>query len=147
PKTGHSYHPETKKELNRRIDEIAAQERDPMPKQIKFQTYTLRYNRSFWVTVEAMKEHWTAARVEAEIAGPSCVAVKTKGVQAVSFAFPAKQLPFATGKEVAVEVDGATVAAGAPTTDRDFAVHLGRRKDGSWAVVGDDPSGALVKRH
>jgi pimeloyl-ACP methyl ester carboxylesterase len=153
PKTGHSYHPETKKDLNRRIDAIAEKGRDPLPKQVKFQTYTLRYNRSFWVTIDALKEHWTAARVEAEIGGPSRVAVKTKGVHAISLTFPAETMPFAAGKEVEVEIDGETVAAGAPrrvgrpAKEFGFAVHLARRKDGSWAVAADDPSGAPVKRH
>ena len=31
PKTGHSYHPEAKAEINRRIDAIAAKGRDPVP--------------------------------------------------------------------------------------------------------------------
>jgi len=146
PKTGHSYHPETKKELNRQVDAIAAQGRNPLPKHVKFQTYTLRYNQSFWVTIDAMKEHWTAARVEAEIAGPALVMVKTKGVQALTLTYPAKHIPFEKGKGVVIEIDGLAVAAGVPASERDFTVRLGRRKDGHW-VLGGEAAGGLVKLH
>jgi len=147
PKTAHAYHPEAKKDLNRRIDAIAEKGRDVVPTHVKFQTFTLRYNRSFWVTIDAMKEHWTEARVDAEIVRPSGIKVKTTGVQALSITFAGEQTPFAPGSGVTVEIDGATVTAGTAAKDRDFRVHLGRQKDGSWAVVADDPSGALVKRH
>ena len=52
PKTGHSYQADAKQEVIKRIDEIVAKGRDPMPKEIRFVTYTLRYNQSGWVTVE-----------------------------------------------------------------------------------------------
>jgi hypothetical protein len=49
PKTGHSYHPEARAEVNRRIDAIMARGRDRLPRRVKFQTWTLRYNESHWV--------------------------------------------------------------------------------------------------
>ena len=61
PKTGHGYHPETKKELNRRIDEIVARGRNPVPATISFTTYTLRYNHCFWLTLEGLEKHWERA--------------------------------------------------------------------------------------
>ena len=39
--------------------------RDTMPGTIHFTTWTLRYNRMHWVTVDAMSEHWKRARLEA----------------------------------------------------------------------------------
>src|SRR5207248_1627830 len=56
PKTAHAYHPEAKKEIDRRVDAIAARGRDRLPRVVKFQTFTLRYNRSFWVTAEGMDQ-------------------------------------------------------------------------------------------
>ncbi|HVK12697.1 MAG TPA: prolyl oligopeptidase family serine peptidase, partial [Gemmataceae bacterium] len=110
PKVKHLYHPETKKELNRRIDEIAAKGRDPLPKKVKFQTYTLLYNRSHWVQVDGMEEHWTAARVEAEIAGPVSVKVTTKGVTALTLNFPTDW-----NKDVTVEINGQSISTSGPT--------------------------------
>ena len=56
PKTGHSYEKEAKAEINRRIDAIVEKGREPCPKEIKFVTYTLRYNRCGWVTIERTGE-------------------------------------------------------------------------------------------
>src|SRR5205823_10151734 len=44
PKTGHAYEKNAKAELNRQIDAIVDKGRDAVPKQVKFATYTLRYN-------------------------------------------------------------------------------------------------------
>src|SRR5437667_3202885 len=42
PKTAHSYHPDSKREINRRIDHIAARGRNPVPGHVRFTTWTLR---------------------------------------------------------------------------------------------------------
>src|SRR5258707_24366 len=67
PKTGHKYEPQAKEELDRRIDELAKRGRNPVPSQVKFATFTLRYNRMLWVVVDGLDEHWKQARVEAEM--------------------------------------------------------------------------------
>ena len=43
--------------------------RNPVPKEIRFTTWTLRYNRMFWLTVDAIEQHWQRARVNAAIEG------------------------------------------------------------------------------
>src|SRR5438045_729165 len=40
PKTKHAYHAETKKEVNARIDAIAAKGKDPRPERVRFTTWT-----------------------------------------------------------------------------------------------------------
>jgi hypothetical protein len=67
PGTGHSYHPAAKREIDRRIDASAAKGRDPVAKSVRFTTWTLRYNRMLWVTIDGMEEHWQRASVDAEI--------------------------------------------------------------------------------
>src|SRR5262249_24511664 len=66
PGTKHDYHPRTMEEINRRIDRIALRGRDPLPRRVRFTTWTLRYNRARWVTIDGMGEHWKRARVDAE---------------------------------------------------------------------------------
>src|SRR3954462_3376004 len=63
PKTGHSYEKAAKEEVNKLIDAIVEKGRDPMPKEIKFVTYTLRYNESGWLRVEGLEKHWERAEV------------------------------------------------------------------------------------
>jgi dienelactone hydrolase len=62
PQTGHSYHPDAKKEINRRIDSIMKMGRDQVPSDIRFTTWTLRYNQMHWVRVDGLEEHWERAR-------------------------------------------------------------------------------------
>jgi len=45
PQTPHRYHPEARAEINRRIDSVVALGRNPVPRTIRFTTWTLRYNR------------------------------------------------------------------------------------------------------
>ena len=65
PKTGHSYEKNAKVELNKQIDAIVAKglPSGPDRKEIKFTTYTLRYNECAWLTVTALERHWEKATV------------------------------------------------------------------------------------
>lgn len=65
PGAKHNYHPETAAELERKMASIVARGRNRVPLQIDFATYTLRYNRMFWLTVDGLGQHWKQARVRA----------------------------------------------------------------------------------
>jgi hypothetical protein len=99
PKTGHRYHPEVWKELVRLVDDAAAKGRDPLPKQIRFTTWTLRYNDMKWVTVDGLGRHWERARVDAEQDGGS-VTAKTANVRAISFDVPSLKKVILDGQEL-----------------------------------------------
>ncbi|HLF94598.1 MAG TPA: prolyl oligopeptidase family serine peptidase [Planctomycetota bacterium] len=144
PKTAHAYEPEAKKEVAKRIDEIVAKGRDPLPKHVKFTTWMLRYNESHWVTVDGMEKHWERARVEAELAGG--VKAKTSNVSAVTFSMGAGICPFDAGKKVGVTLDDQAIAAPAPAADRSWTAHF-RKTGGTWAPVDKVDDGTLRKRH
>src|SRR5262249_30677381 len=80
PNTEHRYHPEAKQEINRRIDAIADLGRDPVPRRVRFTTWTLRYDRSFWVVVEGMGAQWKRADIDAKIIDAKSVGVKVRNV-------------------------------------------------------------------
>jgi hypothetical protein len=75
------------KELVRRVDAAAAKGRDPLPRQIRFTTWTLRYNDMKWVIVDGLDRHWERARVDAEQEA-GVVQAKTANVSAISFELP-----------------------------------------------------------
>ena len=85
PKTGHSYHAETKVAVIRRLEEMIARGRDPNPRQIWFHTYTLRYPESAWVRIEGLSRHWELAEVRATQHDNLLLDVRTKNVEAISF--------------------------------------------------------------
>jgi pimeloyl-ACP methyl ester carboxylesterase len=148
PKTAHAYEPNAKKEVDRQIDAIATAGRAQVPSPVKFQTYTLRYNRSFWVTIDAMQEHWTRARVEGELFGHDTVNVKTEGVRGLTLSFPEGKAPFDPNMPaVFVNIDGTKLKFPPLKPGRSWTTHLGHGDDGIWAVTEPVGSGTLRKRH
>lgn len=144
---GHSYTPAAKAEINRRIDAIAALGRDLPPADIRFTTWTLRYNRMHWVTVDAMEEHWERARVEAQIDGADAIKVKTLNVAALTLSLPPGQtLIPATTRKVIVDLDGQELIAGPVLSDRSWEAHF-RKDDKGWSVVTSADDKGLHKRH
>jgi hypothetical protein len=84
PKTGHKYHPETKKQLDALMDAAAEKGRPKAPLKVRLSTPTLKYNKVDWVTVDSLQEHWVVSEVEATKVGPAKFEVKTKGVTGLS---------------------------------------------------------------
>lgn len=91
PKTGHSYQADAKHEVIKRIDEIVAKGKDPMPKEIKFVTYTLRYNQSGWIKVDKLVKHWDRAEIDATQADGK-FDIKTTGVTGLAVTAPMKSI-------------------------------------------------------
>lgn len=65
PKTGHDMHPESRKVLNAYLYDRIKMGRQ-IPDHIRFVTYTTRYNRDYWVTVEGLEKHYERAEVDAK---------------------------------------------------------------------------------
>ena len=78
PKTGHSVHPDSKKEIDAFLNEAVTRGRQT-PDHIRFVTYTTRYNHCYWVTVDGLEQHYQRAEVEAQ-RSPTGVTVKTVNV-------------------------------------------------------------------
>jgi len=146
PKTGHGYHPEVKKELIRRIDNIVENGRKPLPRRVMFQTWTLRYNTSFWVTIDALVEHWKEASVRADLTADGVTAMTGDNVAALTFAMPAGFCPLSATERPTVTLDGQKLKAPAVGTDRSWVAHF-RRVDYKWQVVNSADDGTLRKRH
>lgn len=87
PKTAHSIHPESKKEIEAKLAEWAVKGIDRSPTSLQFVTFTLSYNRMHWLTVDGLKEHWEEARVTAKPVGDELV-VQTKNVSALTLQPP-----------------------------------------------------------
>ena len=106
PKTAHSYEKTAKAEVARRIDAFAEAGRDVMPKEIKFVTSTLRYNRCGWLTVEGLERHWRGAKVTGTYAGRR-VSVTTDGVTALTITVPGDEVD--RNNTLSVVIDGRDV--------------------------------------
>jgi dienelactone hydrolase len=147
PKTPHRYHPAAKEEINRRIDSIAARGRDPMPRKIRFTTWTLRYNQMEWITVDALEHHWERARVDAELNGAADgLRAITTNVNALSFSMAPGFCPLDNTRRPQVVLDGQQLEAPPVMSDRSWTAHF-RKQAGQWAVAESADGPAMRKQH
>ncbi|HEX5271610.1 MAG TPA: prolyl oligopeptidase family serine peptidase [Gemmataceae bacterium] len=160
PKTAHAYEPNAKKEVSRRIDSIVERGRNPVPEEVKFTTWTLRYNNSFWVTLDGIERHWQQARIDARLAHRQTgadVTVGVHGVTAFTLSMAPGECPLDNVRKPRVRVYelGARQRPGDPLegldaapvqTDRSWVAHF-RKVDGKWQAVDSADDGTLAKRH
>ena len=109
PNTEHKYHPDSKVEISQRVDALAARGRSPVPRKLRFVTYTLRYHEMRWLSVEALETHWDRARVEAEIREPGFFTLRTENVKAFRLHFGPGEYPFEPEVKPTVTINGAAV--------------------------------------
>ncbi|MBI2685424.1 MAG: prolyl oligopeptidase family serine peptidase [Acidobacteria bacterium] len=145
PQTPHRYHPDSRVEIDRRLDAIAARGRDAYPRRVKFVTYTLRYNRMKWVAVAGMEKHWEKATVDASIHNKESLQVTTSNVSALTIDFGPGGAPVELVGKAVIAIDGQSVPVTGPSSDRSWTVHLAK-SGGKWAVAPGLPEGK-VKRH
>ena len=88
PGVEHKFHPDSFKEFmafhraNVERGRLTSQQR----KEIRFTTYTLKYNECDWLTIEEMDDHLDAATVHATVAKDGVLHIKTENVTALQIA-------------------------------------------------------------
>ena len=126
PKTGHSWHPESRAESNAFIAK-ALETADHVPDHVRFVTYTTRFNRSFWLTVDGLEETYTRGEVDA-IRDGSRYTLTTKNIGRLTL----------DGSGGDFTIDSQTLAAGArPSFEK---------RNGKWTIASGHPAG-LRKSH
>jgi hypothetical protein len=160
PKTGHKYHPDAKAEIDRRIDRIARQGRYPWPYRVRFTTWTLRYNRVSWLTIDGLEKHWDRATVDATLYSaiqpqadlppgatlPPLASVRTTNVAALTLALHPSADPVDVDSKIQVSLDGQKLDAPPVLSDHSWTAHF-RKKEGKWQLVKSADDGSLRKRH
>lgn len=131
PNTPHRYHPDSKVEIDRRLDAIAAAGRNNYADEIRFVTYTLQYNRMKWVVVDSLKQHWDEARVVARRTANG-IELTTKNVDALTLDFGAGASPFPQTAKPVVTIDGVRLDAPGPLTDRSWRASFVMSENGQW---------------
>ncbi len=65
PQTKHQYEKNAKDQVERKMASLAVKGQNRAPREVHLVTYTLRYNRMSWLTIDALEEHWAQARFDA----------------------------------------------------------------------------------
>src|SRR5206468_4009372 len=121
PKTKHAYHPDAKREVERRMESLARRGRVEARDEVTLVTYTLKYNRMSWVTIDALGEHWKRARVHAGPGHDGGFEVQTENVDALTLDFPAGRYPGDLARATRVTIDGTELVGPRPLSDRSFS--------------------------
>jgi dienelactone hydrolase len=121
PKTEHRWHPDSKRESEAFIEKHLPRR---VPDRVRFVTYTTRYNRAYWLRVDALERHYERAEMDAR-RGAEGVTVKTSNVARFSLSEAAETV-----------IDGQKLPKSASF----------EKRGGKWRVAGGEPSG-LGKRH
>lgn len=144
PKTEHKYHPDSKPIIEARLAAIAKVGRDTYPTSLRFNTYTLRYNRMRWMVLDGLEQHWERAQVSAQINARGEIEIETGNVAALSIDFGPGGWRQPMDRPVAVRIDGQPVGTMQPQSDRSLAGSFHKSADG-WRK--GRPSEGLRKRH
>jgi len=103
------------------------------PDHLRFLTYTTRYNRSHWATLDGLEKHYERAEIEAKRLGNrSRYEIKTKNLNRLTLR--------ETERAATVVIDGQSLAV---SPGKELAL---AKAGGKWQVAGGEPAG-LRKRH
>lgn len=147
PGAHHFYEKNAKQDVAARVDAIVAKGRNDAPTSVKFTTWTLKYNHMKWLTLDGMKEHWSRARLNADISPEGAVTLQTENATAFTLNLPAQLAGTTQGKPKSVTVDGQTVAlASGKEAKGVWTLHL-RQVGDHWSTARNVGEGKLAKVH
>ena len=141
PNTGHAYHPTSAKIVGSLLETEAEKGKRPAPKELHFTTYTLKYNKMYWLILDALKEHWEKARVDGTISSQT-ISLKTTNVSALSLAPEVLSTVINIKKPIIIRIDGTTITLKPQSKTSILSFYL---ENNNW-VQGNPPS-KMVKKH
>ncbi len=99
--TGHSTSPKVRQRLDAFLKEWTDRGLQS-PDHVRFLTYTTRYNKSFWVTIDGLGQHYERAEVDARrLSGGTSYQIKTTNVSRLVLR--------ETDKATEIQIDGQTL--------------------------------------
>jgi pimeloyl-ACP methyl ester carboxylesterase len=117
PETAHSWHPDSRAQSNAFINK-ALESAGRAPTRLRFVTYTTRFNRSYWLTVDGLEHTYARGEVDATRSNDGTeYTVKTKNISGLSI----------EGSGGTFTIDSQTLKAGAHPSFEKI--------DGRWHVA------------
>ncbi len=132
---GHKIDPESRDEIERRLASIESAGRPIVPRQVRFVTWTLRYAKAHWVTLQALEEHWRQARCEARVESGGIHIDRLENVRALTLRFDPGTCPVEMLGPVSIRIAGKELEAAPVASDRSWEAHLVRGDTGTWEVA------------
>jgi pimeloyl-ACP methyl ester carboxylesterase len=131
--TGHGTSPLVRQRLDAFLKEWG-DKGQVSPDHLRFLTYTTRYNRDYWASLDGLEKHYERAEIDAQrTEGGTAYDIKTKNLTRLVLR--------ETDHAREIKIDGQTLAVKAApeiTLDRD---------GGAWTVAKNGPASGLRKTH
>ncbi|WP_146576350.1 prolyl oligopeptidase family serine peptidase [Neorhodopirellula pilleata] len=145
PETGHSIHPQSRIEIERRMDSLSRVADNATPRRVRFATPTLRYHQMHWIDIQGLEQHWKMANIDARIIRDDTIEVQANNVTRLSLRFEPGRWPGKKSGEVLIQIGGQTLNGPLVRSDRSWQAHLQRDQD-HWSLVEAFAPAGLVKR-
>lgn len=131
--TGHGTSPLVRQRLDAFLKEYGDKGRSS-PDHVRFLTYTTRYNRDYWVSLEGLEKHYERAEVDARrLTGGATYQIKTRNLTRLVL----RETEHA--REIVIDGQSLRVASGPEITLA--------RSGSSWQTVNNGPEPGLHKTH
>ena len=156
PQTKHTIHKDSMEIIETKLDQLAKQGRSRLPHDLRFVTYTLKYNRVHWLTITQLAEHWRQARVICKLEPENnTITVTTDNVNGFRLTIPSGRSPFSMDRPIKVILNrrASYLSKGSmhhvktvrPETDGSWECEF--HFDGKDWKIGPREKMGLVKRH
>lgn len=152
PKTKHTIDANSMKIIEGKLDELAKQGRAQLPTELRFATYTLKYNRLHWLTITSLGQHWEQATVKGKlVANENVIDLTVQNVTGIRLSIPAGRSPFSASEPVQVILSNSTqsksqtIVCERPSSDKSWTCDL--HFDGARWNLGQSGTQQLRKQH
>ncbi len=146
PGMGHKYDDASIKTINDQVQEWTRNPIDPFPKEIRFTTYTLRYNKMLWLTVETLEEHWKRSDVTARVVDNKRIQIESRNINGLALTLSPKLISFGPQSKIKISIDDDQLNVSPPNAENDYQVRL-FKKNGKWALKNQLSSNESRKVH
>jgi pimeloyl-ACP methyl ester carboxylesterase len=150
PKTQHQYEQKAKADVSRRMGLLASRGRARSPEHVHFATTSLRYERSSWLRIDALEEHWKPSSIWAMWTGAPDIFVETTNISAFSLDFESGLYSKHIGVNLIVLIkdsDGETQQVNCTLPKTDLSLSASFHKEGKKWVAGPLSTTGLHKKH
>ncbi|NNE00106.1 MAG: hypothetical protein HKN47_22530 [Pirellulaceae bacterium] len=143
PETAHKIHPQSKIDIESRMNALARAASDNVPETIHFRTMTLRYHKMHWIDVRGLGQHWVPAAVDARVDDGE-IEIETENVTHLRLSFDAGQFPESSSGPVHILIDSDEIVGPNVRSDRSFELDLVKQQH-TWQQA-SQPTSELRKQ-
>jgi len=130
---GHKIDEPSAEAIERQLAQWAMEADGAYRNRIDLVTYTLRYHAIDWLSIEAMREHWTRATVMAELVPPATIRIKSENASQLRLDFTRLGWPLASA-DTRIEIDGQIFAGPPAVTKQPLVIELIGAEDGWYEL-------------